>query len=198
MDHYEKGENVSHLSETEESIVQELHSAFPDVVKDKTSKVLAVKAGSKLKNLIPVALNQCRDQHYTIITGFGPGVGKAVSLAEIVKKRVNASCVMQANSVRFTTVEEHWDPKENASQLDPLKVVRNIPFIGIFLTTTNLDLQETSLPAWTKQVNLEAFLNNTKSTKKRCTVGSKGSHHDLRSNKKSKNTKKAPPLYCSN
>ena len=50
----------------------------------------------------PVIYYRCDAQNFTIIIGYGPALGKVVSLAEIVKRKSKCD-LLQANSIRFTT-----------------------------------------------------------------------------------------------
>ena len=186
MNSYSKGENVSFAKETIEETVSELQATFPDLIND-ASKVMMVKNGSKLKNLITVAVQQVdTNLNYTIISGFGPALGKVISLAEIVKRR-SKSKIVQVNNIRYTTEDEHWVPKEGEEvDLDPLKVVRHIPMMTIFLVKSDcVDLS--ILPSnWTKQTNLEQFLNLENGPKKKKTRVRHGSGHKKKPTKKTK------------
>ena len=186
MNSYSKGENVSFAKETIEETVSELQATFPDLIND-ASKVMMVKNGSKLKNLINVAVQQVdTNLNYTIISGFGPALGKVISLAEIVKRR-SKSEIVQVNNIRYTTEDEHWVPKEGEeADLDPLKVVRHIPMMTIFLVKSDcVDLS--ILPSnWTKQTNLEQFLNLENGPKKKKTRVRHGSGHKKKPTKKTK------------
>jgi len=137
MNNYTKGENVSFSEKTVEDVVSELFQSFPGIVQE-SSKVITCRNGSKLKNISNVAIQQCDTTlNYTIITGHGPAVGKVISLAEIVKRR-SKSDVIQFNNIRYTLEDEHWVPKEEMQELDPLKIVRHIPFMTIFLVKSEL------------------------------------------------------------
>ena len=185
MNSYSKGENVSFAKETIEETVSELQAALPELIKD-TSKVMTVKNGSKLKNFIPVAVQQVdTNLNYTIISGFGPAVGKVISLAEIVKKRSKCK-IVQVNNVRYTMEDEHWVPKDGEDDLDPLKVVRHIPLMTIFLVKS--DSADLSLLPnnWTKQTSLDQFLNLENGPKKKKTRVRHGSGHKKKPTKKSK------------
>ena len=64
MNSYSKGENVSFAKDTIEESVSELQATFPDLIND-ASKVMMVKNGSKLKNLINVAVRVSKKPQYT-------------------------------------------------------------------------------------------------------------------------------------
>merc|ERR1712061_325093 len=101
----------------------EVRDAFPHLKEELDLRPIHVKAGSKLRNLIPAAINQYKsDKGLTVMVGNGVAAGKVVSLSELVKRRLNNK-VNQYNNIQFTTTEEMWCPKGNEenSQLEPLK-----------------------------------------------------------------------------
>lgn len=57
MNNYTKGENFSFSDKSVEDVLGELKCSYPDIVGDVT-KVMTVKNGSKLKNLINAAVQQ--------------------------------------------------------------------------------------------------------------------------------------------
>ena len=132
MEKYQKGENLDFIQDTIKIVLSELEKVFPEEINVET-KVMHVKGGSKLRNLIPVATNQCTAQGFSILVGSGNAVQKLISLAEVLKRRSKKMVLLQANCLRFTTVEEIWTPLDEQEDLDALKVVRQIPFMAIFL-----------------------------------------------------------------
>jgi len=135
MEKYQKGENLDFIQDTIKIVLSELEKVFPEEI-NVESKVIHVKGGSKLRNLIPVATNQCTAQEkgFTILVGSGNAVGKVVTLAEVLKRRSKKLALLQANCLRFSITEEIWSPIDEQEDLDALKVVRQIPFMAIFLT----------------------------------------------------------------
>lgn len=78
MENYSKGENI------------ELPLELSDVpIKNLPCNVvwMRVKPASKMTNLIEFALNSFKENKTQLWTGIGPAVGKAISCAEIVKRR---------------------------------------------------------------------------------------------------------------
>lgn len=78
MENYSKGENI------------ELPLELGDVpIKNLPSNLvwMRVKPASKMTNLIEFALNSFKENKTQLWTGVGPAVGKAISCAEIVKRR---------------------------------------------------------------------------------------------------------------
>ena len=57
MNNYTKGENFSFSDKSVEDVLGELKCSYPDIIGDVT-KVMTVKNGSKLKNLINAAVQQ--------------------------------------------------------------------------------------------------------------------------------------------
>ncbi|XP_031694435.1 ribonuclease P protein subunit p25-like protein [Anarrhichthys ocellatus] len=72
-----------------------------------------------------------------LLTASGTGVSKAITCAEIVKRRVKG--LHQLTRVQFSTVDEVWDPLETSAGLDSLTVSRNLPSIWILLSRDTLD-----------------------------------------------------------
>ena len=85
MEKYQKGENLDFIHDIIKQVLEELSLVFPNEISTST-KPMHVKAGSKLRNLIPVATNQCtrEDQGFSVIVGSGNGVTKAVIVGPII------------------------------------------------------------------------------------------------------------------
>ncbi|KAM9310699.1 ribonuclease P protein subunit p25-like protein [Pholidichthys leucotaenia] len=118
---------------------------------------IRVKDGSKIRNLLRFALSHmdtppleedregggasegvgetprhppCR---HLVFTASGKGVSKAVTCAEMVKRRLKG--LHQVTRLDYSTMEEVWEPKEHRGVLDGLTVSRNLPAIWILLST---------------------------------------------------------------
>ncbi len=129
--------------------------------------IMRIRPGSKMRNLIAPCAKQTNDHGYTLLFGFGNAVGKLVSIAEIVKRKLSkkssaeapskeegaakSRIVQQANKIKFSVIEEHWDPKDDSEGLEPLKVTRQIPSMGILLTVKDYDLSALAKDSWTVQ-----------------------------------------------
>lgn len=72
-----------------------------------------------------------------VFTASGKGVSKAISCAEIVKRRVKG--LHQLTRLLYATVVEVWEPLEPAAGLDGLTVSRNVPAVWILLSREPLD-----------------------------------------------------------
>ncbi|XP_030013734.1 ribonuclease P protein subunit p25-like protein [Sphaeramia orbicularis] len=121
-----------------------------------------VKDGSKIRNLLRFALSRMEVKTNTVegegpptveeagveqqkesqsrqivFTANGKGVSKAITCAEIVKRRVKG--LHQLTKLLYSTVEEVWEPLEPTAGLDSLTVSRNLPSIWILLSTEPLD-----------------------------------------------------------
>ncbi|XP_068426919.1 ribonuclease P protein subunit p25-like protein [Clinocottus analis] len=72
-----------------------------------------------------------------VLTASGGGVSKAITCAEVVKRRVPG--LHQITRLQFCTVDEVWDPLEPGAGLDSLTVSRNLPSIWILLSRDTLD-----------------------------------------------------------
>ncbi|XP_026172954.1 ribonuclease P protein subunit p25-like protein [Mastacembelus armatus] len=75
-----------------------------------------------------------------VFTASGKGVSKAITCAEIVKRRVKG--LHQLTRLLYSTVVEVWEPLEPAAGLDSLTVNRNLPAIWILLSRDPLDCSQ--------------------------------------------------------
>lgn len=72
-----------------------------------------------------------------VFTASGKGVSKAITCAEIVKRRVKG--LHQLTRLLYSTVVEVWEPLEPGAGLDSLTVNRNVPAVWILLSREPLD-----------------------------------------------------------
>lgn len=119
-----------------------------------------VKDGSKIRNLMRFALSRmeaedkgaqpemvegeeerrevvesrqgARGNSAIIFTATGKGVAKAITCAELVKRRVKG--LHQLTRLQHAVVMEEWAPLEPAAGLDSLHVSRKLPAIWILLS----------------------------------------------------------------
>ncbi|KAK2845175.1 hypothetical protein Q5P01_011834 [Channa striata] len=75
-----------------------------------------------------------------VFTASGKGVSKAITCAEIVKRRIKS--LHQLTKLLYSTVVEVWEPLEPAAGLDSLTVSRNLPAIWILLSKEPLDCSQ--------------------------------------------------------
>ncbi|XP_057689263.1 ribonuclease P protein subunit p25-like protein [Corythoichthys intestinalis] len=156
MENYSKVRSVEHPS------------VCPFSVPADTPEV-RVKDGSKIRNLLRFALGRmeakpkvdeegeevseadrgppgpparplCRQ---LVFTASGKGVSKAITCAELVKKRIRG--LHQQTSLASNTLTDVWEPLEPAAGLDGLTVSRKLPVIWILLSKDPLDQ---SLPGY--------------------------------------------------
>lgn len=123
-----------------------------------------VKDGSKIRNLLRFALcrmepapraaegggaqegegqQEARDGlscGHIVFTATGKGVSKAITCAEIVKRRVKG--LHQLTRLLYAAVMEVWEPLEPAAGLDSLNVSRNVPAIWILLSREPVDCDQ--------------------------------------------------------
>lgn len=119
MNNYSKGKN-------EEEEWQKDKISIPDLPSDFIW--MQVSAGSKMRNLLEAAWRKLDSTPHIVWSGSGAGINKAISCAEITKKKFNLT---QKISVCYRNVKEYWDPK--LPNLDQLVVIREIPAIHIYL-----------------------------------------------------------------
>lgn len=136
---------------------------FPELAPD-TAHV-QVRDGSKIRNLLRYALSRmeapppatqgeegpeegggaggagpCRQ---IVFSASGRGVSKAITCAEIVKRRLKP--LHQLTRLSFSGVDEVWEPRAPLAGLDSLTVSRKLPCIHILLSSQPLDA---SLPGY--------------------------------------------------
>lgn len=68
---------------------------------------------------------------HIVFTATGKGVSKAITCAEIMKRRVKG--LHQITRVLYATVAEVWEPLEPGAGLDSLTVSRKVPAVWILL-----------------------------------------------------------------
>ncbi|XP_019719446.1 ribonuclease P protein subunit p25-like protein [Hippocampus comes] len=148
MENYSKGRSTEQPSVCPFSLVPDT----PEV---------RVKDGSKIRNLLRYALSRIEaksqvDKHdgggdgevnedppsrplcrQLVFTASGKGVSKAITCAEVVKRRVRG--LHQLTSLASSTLTDVWDPLEPAVGLDSITVSRKLPVIWILLSKDPLD-----------------------------------------------------------
>ncbi|XP_066993263.1 ribonuclease P protein subunit p25-like protein [Anabrus simplex] len=129
MDNYKKGKNIEEPFERDKIPLPGLPAQFI---------WMQVNGGTKMRNVLDYALKAFKDERAIVWSGSGAGVGKAISCAEIMKRRNKE--VHQINKICFRKIEEFWEPQ--LEDLDPLVVVREIPTIHILLSKDTLNTEE--------------------------------------------------------
>lgn len=89
---------------------------------------MQVSAGSKIRNLLEAAWSKFDSTPHIVWSASGPGVTKAITCAEMTKKKFK---LKQKTQICYRKVKEFWDPK--LQSLDQLVVIREIPAIHIYL-----------------------------------------------------------------
>uniref|UniRef100_A0A3Q3DED6 Ribonuclease P/MRP 25 subunit-like n=1 Tax=Hippocampus comes TaxID=109280 RepID=A0A3Q3DED6_HIPCM len=124
MENYSKGRSTEQPSVCPFSLVPDT----PEV---------RVKDGSKIRNLLRYALSRIEAKSQLVFTASGKGVSKAITCAEVVKRRVRG--LHQLTSLASSTLTDVWDPLEPAVGLDSITVSRKLPVIWILLSKDPLD-----------------------------------------------------------
>ncbi|XP_037639884.1 ribonuclease P protein subunit p25-like protein [Sebastes umbrosus] len=176
MENYSKSRTVEHPS------------VCPFIVPPDTPEV-RVKDGSKIRNLLRYALSRMEAKpraaedegrpedggvaaegqreaagrplcQQMVFTASGKGVSKAITCAEMVKRRVKG--LHQITRLLSCTVDEVWEPLEPAAGLDSLTVSRKLPTIWILLSREPLDRSQPGYQApgrydalWAQSTNKE-------------------------------------------
>uniref|UniRef100_A0A667ZQU0 Ribonuclease P/MRP 25 subunit-like n=1 Tax=Myripristis murdjan TaxID=586833 RepID=A0A667ZQU0_9TELE len=108
---------------------------FPGLPAD--TPEIHVKDGSKIRNLMRYALSRMEARPRMVFTATGKGVSKAITCAELVKRRVKG--LHQHTELLYCGVDEVWEPLEPDAGLDSLTVSRKLPSICILLSREPLD-----------------------------------------------------------
>lgn len=128
MENYRKGKNV------EEEITKE---TIPIPGLPTNFIWMQVNGGSKIRNLLDVALKGFVEEGAVVWTGSGTAISKTISCAEILKRRHKAH---QVTKISYRKFEEYWEPL--LPELDQLVVVRDEPMIHILLSKNALNTEE--------------------------------------------------------
>lgn len=119
MNNYSKGKNEEEEWNKEKIPIADLPDDFI---------WMQVSAGSKIRNLLEAAWKKYESLPHIIWSGSGPAINKAITCAEITKKKFG---LKQKTQICYRKVKEYWDPK--LQNLDQLVVIREIPAIHIYL-----------------------------------------------------------------
>lgn len=167
MEHYTKGE-VSPLEEIEEPCFK-LHEHAVH---------MTVNYGSKIRNLMGFALKKMQEPttKQIVWTGSGSAIPKAISCAEILKRKIKG--LYQINKIRYKR----------------LIVNRDIPTISILLSKEKLDPEEPGYQAPGKCSILLSHENKQKcKTKEFSKTSSSQSRHPYQTQKQFKRKRRQKP-----
>ncbi|KAG4107712.1 hypothetical protein H8356DRAFT_1624091 [Neocallimastix lanati (nom. inval.)] len=110
---------------------------------------LYITTKGKIKNYVTYGLNYLMDQSKVdplVITGKGNAINKAVTVAEIIKRKViedhKRNDLIQENDIEIVKSKDTWTPIED--KLDKIVVTKNLPGIIIKLYFPREETQETS------------------------------------------------------
>src|SRR6266487_1447821 len=105
---------------------------------------MKVRSGSKIRGLLDYAFRHYKDdnQRQIVFSGSGQATNKVISCCEIFKRQNQNKGIglHQITKVGYRKTEEYWEPK--SKDLDPLKVVREVPVIHILLNKDAMDVNE--------------------------------------------------------
>ncbi|XP_071445993.1 ribonuclease P protein subunit p25-like protein isoform X2 [Hetaerina americana] len=96
---------------------------------------MKVKPGSKMRNVLGYASSAFKDERVVLWSGSGPAIIKAISCAEIMKRKYKN--LHQITRICFHKHEETWEPIKDG--LDKLLATREVPTIHIMLSKESLD-----------------------------------------------------------
>ncbi len=124
MLHYTKGRNEEEAWDKDKVPIDNLPENFV---------WMQVSAGSKIRNLLEVAWREFEEKPYILWSASGQGVNKAITCAEITKRKFAG--LQQTTKICYRETKEYWDPK--MEDMDQLVVRRRTPAIHILLSKNN-------------------------------------------------------------
>ncbi|XP_043835015.1 ribonuclease P protein subunit p25-like protein [Dromiciops gliroides] len=129
-------ENYQKASSVEKPLVPPVPGLPPDTLE------MRVRDGSKIRNLLGFALGRLESEstRRIVFTGAGRATGKAVTCAEILKRRLPG--LHQLTKLHFQQTEDAWVPVVPEAGLDPLTVRRHVPAVWLLLSKDPLDPNE--------------------------------------------------------
>ncbi|KAG0170708.1 hypothetical protein DFQ28_001676 [Apophysomyces sp. BC1034] len=103
-------------------------------VSDPADNEIRMTQGGKITKYVDIGLTMLRDQKKTsiVVVGKGITVNKAVTVVEIIKRRMEGTLHQYTQLGSVSTVEQ-WDPVKE-KQLDTMTVNKRIPVIIIHLS----------------------------------------------------------------
>lgn len=120
--------------------------------------LMRVKTGTKIRNVLGYALKEFSKYNNVIWTAAGHGIGKAISCAEIFKKKQGN--LHQITKLRY--VESEKSKTERKGDLNAEN--RHVPEIHILLAK---DIKDTSVPGYQAPDDCGEFMNNEDAKNKR-------------------------------
>ncbi|XP_003737602.1 ribonuclease P protein subunit p25 [Galendromus occidentalis] len=160
-------------------VEDEVPIPFPEEIIGKDYAIIDVRTGSRIFNLVKFAQTSLAANTNLVISACGPAITKAVTIAEIIKRKQEK--VYQWNKIGFREIKEFWDPNE--AGMTRLRVTRELPTMHIYLTKTPLD---ESLPGVQVPRSKDRKTKPTKSKMHRpAEPASKGNRGEKRSRRKS-------------
>ena len=122
MEHYYKGKNQEEVLTKENIPIMNLPENFA---------WSEVTGSSRVRTLVGSLSKMLKQEKSLVISGSGPNTTKAVTLAEIIKRRQKH--VHERMTLGERVVQEFWEPKQEVEGPDTLVVTRRIPTIHILL-----------------------------------------------------------------
>ncbi|XP_031841028.2 ribonuclease P protein subunit Rpp25 isoform X1 [Nomia melanderi] len=112
--------------------------------------LMHVKSGTKIRNVLGYALKEFPNCSSVVWTSAGNSVGKAISCAELFKKKHKG--LHQITSLRYTRSEKSKAKSENGAEME----ARHVPEIYILLAK---EVKDTSVPGYQAPDDNGEFLN---------------------------------------
>ncbi|XP_076755802.1 ribonuclease P protein subunit Rpp25 [Xylocopa sonorina] len=116
--------------------------------------LMRVKSGTKIRNVLGYALKEFSNYETVVWTAAGHGIGKAISCAELFKKKHEG--LHQITKLRYVESEKSKKNKNEAS-LEESTEARHVPEIHILLAK---EVKDTSEPGYQAPGDIGEFLNS--------------------------------------
>ncbi|XP_043787839.1 ribonuclease P protein subunit p25-like protein isoform X2 [Apis laboriosa] len=113
--------------------------------------LMRVKSGTKIRNVLGYALKEFANYNCIVWTAAGHGIGKAISCAELFKKKQEG--LHQITRLRY--VESQKSKEENKTNVN--EETRHVPEIHIFL---GKEVKDISVPGYQAPGDNGQFINN--------------------------------------
>ncbi|CAL7947700.1 unnamed protein product [Xylocopa violacea] len=112
--------------------------------------LMRVKSGTKIRNVLGYALKEFSNYENVVWTAAGQGIGKAISCAELFKKKHEG--LHQITKLRYVESE-----KSKKNKNDGIAEARHVPEIHILLAK---EVKDTSEPGYQAPGDIGEFLNS--------------------------------------
>ncbi|KNE70017.1 DNA-binding protein Alba [Allomyces macrogynus ATCC 38327] len=128
MDHYRPAAAATTASSTSTTVIP---STPPEHA---SAKVISVTANGRIRGYIAAALSALESPHLAVhVYARGAAINKAVSVVEIIRRKLPAAGVTQMNALGSVAETDAWEPKDadhgKPQPLDRIVVTKHTPYL---------------------------------------------------------------------